>query len=285
MTKNYEPKLRIIFLILFLGIFGLASIPKAFADISSGLIGYWKFDELSGDIASDSSGHGHSGALINGPTWVTSKMGQALSFDGVDDYVNISSLASTNKTYSFSFWIKDNIAELRGDLIMFLDSEAGRFMLYYAGNGTNNIGYYDGNWNDFTNPPNDHMWHHIAFVLNNSTSSGSYYLDGNLQGNASYTGINIGGSTHIGARYVSTDYLFKGALDEFRIYNRVLSASDIQELYAQAPKDAAKTIPAASCSYEDVSYAVSLAANGDNVTVPAGTCPWGSSYLSQGEFI
>ena len=155
--------------VLFLGIFCFVSIPKANADISSGLIGYWKFDEGSGNSVSDSSGLGHSGTLINGPTRVASKMGQALSFDGVDDYVDISSFASTNKTYSFSFWIKDNIAALRGDLILFLDSEAGRFMIYYTGNGTNNIGYYDGNWHDFSNPPNDHMWHHIAFVLNNSS--------------------------------------------------------------------------------------------------------------------
>src|SRR3989344_3676813 len=57
---------------------------------TSGLVGYWTFDEGTGATASDSSGNNNTGTLTNGPTWTTGKIGQALSFDGVDDYVNIS---------------------------------------------------------------------------------------------------------------------------------------------------------------------------------------------------
>ena len=52
-------------------------------------IAHWKFDETSGTSASDSSGNGNNGMLVNGPTWnpTGGKIGGALSFDGTDDYV------------------------------------------------------------------------------------------------------------------------------------------------------------------------------------------------------
>ena len=56
----------------------------------NGLVGWWKFDEGSGTVAYDSSGNGNDGNLTNGPTWTTGKIGGALSFDGVDDFVDVS---------------------------------------------------------------------------------------------------------------------------------------------------------------------------------------------------
>src|SRR3989344_5236105 len=47
-----------------------------------GLVGYWKFDEGTGTSAGDSSGNGNTGTLVNSPSWVTGKVGGALSFDG-----------------------------------------------------------------------------------------------------------------------------------------------------------------------------------------------------------
>ncbi len=55
--------------------------------LTEGLVGWWKFDETEGNVASDSSGNGNDGNLTNGPTWTEGKIGGALSFDGVDDYV------------------------------------------------------------------------------------------------------------------------------------------------------------------------------------------------------
>lgn len=49
-------------------------------------IAYWKFDELAGSAAIDSSGNGHTGTIVAAIT-APGKNGQALSFDGVDDYV------------------------------------------------------------------------------------------------------------------------------------------------------------------------------------------------------
>jgi len=62
------------------------AIPSAnaqTADITTGLVGHWKFDEVSGTTATDSSGNNNAGTLTNGPTWTAGKIGGALSFDGI----------------------------------------------------------------------------------------------------------------------------------------------------------------------------------------------------------
>ncbi|MBU4338844.1 hypothetical protein KKD57_04800, partial [Patescibacteria group bacterium] len=62
----------------------------------SGLVGYWNFDEGEGKIAKDLSGNGNDGNLISGPVWIDGKVGKALSFYGVDDYVEIPNSISLN---------------------------------------------------------------------------------------------------------------------------------------------------------------------------------------------
>ena len=62
----------------------LVVLPKVSADCPTGMVSFWKLDEASGLTASDSF-NGNHGILINGPTWTTGKVGNALYFDG-DDY-------------------------------------------------------------------------------------------------------------------------------------------------------------------------------------------------------
>ncbi|MEC8044250.1 MAG: kelch repeat-containing protein, partial [Verrucomicrobiota bacterium] len=73
-----------------------------------GLVGWWKFDETSGTVAHDSSGNGNDGNLTNGPTWVGGKIGGALSFDGVDDFVQLvrGDVVGSGLHLSISVWIK-----------------------------------------------------------------------------------------------------------------------------------------------------------------------------------
>jgi hypothetical protein len=63
----------------------------------SDLAGYWKFDEGSGTTTNDSSPF-HNDGNIYGSTWATGKIGNALQFDGVNDYVEILDSSSLNIT-------------------------------------------------------------------------------------------------------------------------------------------------------------------------------------------
>src|SRR3989344_4062560 len=66
--------------------------------LSGGLVGHWTFDgpDMAGTTAIDRSGEGNNGTLTGGPARSIGKVGQGLSFDGVDDLINIAAAASIN---------------------------------------------------------------------------------------------------------------------------------------------------------------------------------------------
>ena len=74
----------------------------------SGLIAYWEFDEGGGTIAYDSAGDNNG--TIYGAVWTTGQIDGALSFDGVDDYVDVSDSASLDITAEITIgaWVKFN---------------------------------------------------------------------------------------------------------------------------------------------------------------------------------
>jgi hypothetical protein len=65
-----------------------------------------KADETSGTTAADSSGNGHHGTLINGPTWTAGKIGNAVSLDGVNDYVSLPpDIVSGLSDFTVATWV------------------------------------------------------------------------------------------------------------------------------------------------------------------------------------
>ncbi len=81
-----HPSLRTFLILLIFTFCFFQSIP-CYADIWSGLVGYWKLDEASsgtcaGATVVDASNHGNTGTCTGGPTYVKGKIGQgAMSFD------------------------------------------------------------------------------------------------------------------------------------------------------------------------------------------------------------
>jgi len=77
---------------------------------TSGLVGYWRFEEGVGTTVKDSSGYGNNGILENsdGDEWVEGRFGQALEFDGSDDYVDCGNDSSLNTPDAITIeaWIK-----------------------------------------------------------------------------------------------------------------------------------------------------------------------------------
>ncbi|HEC76437.1 MAG TPA: LamG domain-containing protein, partial [Thermoplasmatales archaeon] len=78
----------------------------------------------------------------------------------------------------------------------------------------------------------DGEWHHVAVTLNDVTKSVQIYVDGILRNTGSYVGnfVTGGGFLRIAGPAVGATY-YTGALDEVRIYNVILSASDVLDNY------------------------------------------------------
>ena len=197
------------------------------------------FDEGEGTIAYDSSGNNNHGTLYNGPQWVDGKVGKALSFDGADDYVNISN--SNNPDSSLRYILRGADLASPFTIILWKNSQAPITNNYWIGRvgWTNGIDLdcrfllFDTNNNEY--PINftctHNRWEFIASSWDKNLMKA--YLNGNQIGTRSFMGplrdnsslIQIGGQTGV------TWYFANGLIDEVRIYNRALSDAEIKALY------------------------------------------------------
>lgn len=204
---------------------------------SSGLIGYWKFDEGNGNVVSDSSGNGNNGTVY-GAMWASGEIGYALNFDGVDDYVSIPSWNLSSLTsLTVAAWIN---SPLNNNGCIFC-GQNGEFMLH---NDADVVGFsvkLQGEWYDvFSNStitPNS--WHYIVGVWTKGVCI-KIYVDGILVGendtipDAYIFSPGPSYTARMGADYSGQSF-FHGSIDEVRIYNRAFNYSDVFSLYSSYP--------------------------------------------------
>jgi outer membrane protein assembly factor BamB len=217
--------------------------PKAKAD--TGLVGYWKFDEGSGSIAHDSSGNGNDGT-VNGASWTTGISNGALQFDGIDDYVGISSspsLALSGNQISLEMWIRPTVTlnSSNTSWIIIMDKGDGYGFEMFPNSATFeffvNIGDADQWLCTTTNNWIAGTWYHIAGTYNSTTES--IYVNGILENTKPLTGFlsGYGLPLSIGSYCFGTQCFFNGAIDEVKIYNRALSATEIRNEYISTSVD------------------------------------------------
>ena len=200
----------------------------------TGLVGYWKFDEGTGTQAMDSSGNGNTGTLINSPTWQdpsNCKVGRCLLFGSNNKSVitNATNLFDIdNKDFSISGWfyVPTGIdANWTGILIGTTYTSGyqlaeGRF---FSGSGTPL-------YLNFVNNIPRNTWYHLVGVHDSNTKTGYIYINGLLITSGSYSG-SLPISNHVVAIHRESGYAYNDVMDDIRIYNRVLSRSEITALY------------------------------------------------------
>ena len=215
------------------------SQTAAVSDFSSNLILHYTFD---GGTASDSSGNGRNGT-VEGATATTGKIGGALSFDGVDDFVSAGDVDAIDglSAFTVSTWVKPNSSRPAGSpafISKWDDSFGGQFILYYTSTsnacdlvlwGSSIVEANSGG----TTCLEDTNWHHVVAVYDGSTIQ--MYIDTRPKGDAkSLSGGIKSGDGHdllIGKSSGSPTHQFAGAIDDVRIYNRALTPAQIGELY------------------------------------------------------
>ncbi|WP_320042293.1 LamG-like jellyroll fold domain-containing protein [uncultured Desulfobacter sp.] len=212
----------------------------------TGLIGHWKFDEESGTVAEDSSAYANDGVLSGGSSFSTDDPAPmttgdnpgALSVDGSTGTVTIPNCAVNQLTSNFTLmgWIKTDTASGYQFLIATdrtNSSNGWSFGLFYKrlliyAHGT---GYYYLAKDVITAG----QWNHIAAVMDEENNV-SFYLNGVLAGEVAGSGAltaDTDDNLLIGSD--TGDRFFDGMIDDVRVYNRALSASEISDAVSVAP--------------------------------------------------
>jgi Concanavalin A-like lectin/glucanases superfamily/PKD domain len=207
----------------------------------SGLVSWWPGDTNADDIED-----GNNGTLQNGVMFAAGMVGQALSFDGIDDYVNVPDSTSLDITTQLTIdaWVMPSESKLHRVITKWglsgfrsynLDIGAdGRVFFYTSSNGAD---FFFRNTAAGEVPVG--QWTHVAAVY----KAGAFQL---IYVNGIPKDIASGGTAGLpSSLYNSTSpfrlarnfnddptaFFFHGALDEVGVYNRALSASEIQAIF------------------------------------------------------
>lgn len=223
------------------------------AQVTSGLTGYWRFDEGSGTTAADDVG-GATGSLMNGATWTSSgKVGSALVLDGVNDYVDAGDIAAAENTtaMTFSAWVYQTSASANRAIAAKWNFQTQGSWAFQTDNTvTSKLKVFlpatltdgGGNAQAYTNSGawTSGAWHHAAFVFDGTKTGNAsrlkIYIDGVEQtltfgGTVPSRILNSTAPLRFGMFGGTLTRYWNGRLDDVRIYNRALSASEIDALY------------------------------------------------------
>jgi len=224
-------------------VLGLAA-GVANADITSGLVGYYRLDEGAGDIAHDMSGEGHDGTLHNGATWITpGYQGDGVNFDGTANTrieLGTWNPAEETEQLSLALWIRwagggGTYQGLVGKRNDWPATTMFQFQVRPENGGTFRLetGTYQVVSPNGTLTPFVQTWAHVATTFDGTTCR--LYLNGEeiASGDFAFTtageasNMGIGCVTGGGAGHSGNGEVFLGDIDEVRIYNRALSEAEI----------------------------------------------------------
>jgi len=255
----YTKLIHLIPIILLLGLAGTSTAEGADPD----LVGWWKLDETSGTVASDSSGNAYHGTIYGNPQWIVGRVDGALQFDGAGDYVDLPIGSVINSLTDCTVAIWANFSGGGGAWQRIFDFGSNEtfnmFLTPLSGAGNLRFAITVTSWTlEYQlNAPSVLAtgWHHIAVVINGTTRAMQLYLDGTVVATSSTQVLpkDLGNTTQnwLGRSQYAADPYFYGSLDDVRIYQRVLSQTEIKKLIPPlvkardpSPPNGAKTVVA-----------------------------------------
>jgi len=220
--------------------------PNTSTLLKTDLVSCWEFDETTGSIAYDAHGSNDGtnvGATVNQTS--VGNLGKCYTFNGTTNYVNVGSDSALDNLAqkSLSVWININGGG---------ESNAGRYFdkggtsgwLFFGGYQTVSFihGFSSNRVYGITNTGviSTTGWYHLVLTYDNSslTNVPLLYINGVLTGWASGTYESPSGTPNDDSSYVitlgnniATNRAFKGLMDQPTIWNRILTSSEITEIY------------------------------------------------------
>jgi len=214
-------------------------------DIDANLVSYWKLDGDAVDSAGTNNG------TIYGAVTTTGQINDALDFDGSDyvDLGTVNSLKPNHDNVTYAAWFKTTYTGTSQEIMIFSAGtgwdQDGNYRLYVNADGNiaatvrRRLGTGDTAATVIGQNVTDNKWHFAAFTWNFTTLTIEGFLDGSSLGTDD---LGAGWQDHLDQsgrtfsigiwHYNSGDrYYFNGKIDDVRIYDRVLSASEIEAIY------------------------------------------------------
>ena len=207
------------------------------------LVGYWKFDELSGRIAADSSDNKNDGQLVGGVNWVSGngKFNGAVSFDGKDNAacIRIPTKGMTLKAGTIVLWAR--LAEPQSK-----NSRGGYGFLFGARGRPDRVQLYINEYDMTINlglgdtfrraekieKLSTETWYHIALTWDGNNYF--VYLNGVQKAAGTYIGLSTLETTaNIGNNGRHPDQAFHGIIDEVAVFDQPLKENEIAGIYHQ----------------------------------------------------
>ena len=198
----------------------------------SGLVAALGFNEGSGVAVGDASPEGNGGT-VSGASWsAAGRFGGALSFDGVNDWVTVPDDPSLDLSGALTVeaWVRPTALSGYRTVALKENPPGAHAYALYASDGVGPAGeVWTNTWRLARGPAlGTGAWKHVAVTYSQNTVR--LFVDGVLANSTAVTGTiaNTSGPLRIGGNAIWSGEFFAGLIDELRVYNRALSATEIQ---------------------------------------------------------
>jgi len=216
---------------MYYGLINSMNRAVALNPLWNNLVAYYTGDNTPNDAKGT-----YNGTLVNGATYSTGKINNGFSFDGINDYISTSttSIIDCSLAHTFACWVKPSAV-----------SSTKFFMSFGAGSNGSSIGFTDGgNLTFFSGAVNAQLnsgfilplntWTHVSVVYKGAAFGANnvlFYVNGSLVYTGSLYQPSYIWRLHLGSCVGGGAQLYNGMLDECGVWNRIITASEVTELY------------------------------------------------------
>ncbi len=208
------------------------------------LIGHWPMNENTGTTTADTSGNSNTATLMGGlPAWAAGHLGYGLDFNGTGDYLSLGKdIGIAGGTFTIASWVSwdgysTGVATIIGGsdsgYVQFrINGNYGNETLELLSQASKSVGVSAGTIPTTT-------WTHVAVTFEGTNYV--FYINGSASGTGANATTFTSRNTRIGEQVFLWGEGFSGTMDDVRIYNRVLTGTEITTLYNKTTESDAST--------------------------------------------
>jgi len=205
------------------------------------LVGWWMMDDVGSGTVIDFSGYGHHGTIHGDPQYVPGPDGDAMDFDGTADYISLDGYKGIlgPNPFSITAWI--NTSDTSGTLMGWGSTAGGTTRFEFRPDADELRAESSGNVQGLTTLPNNE-WIHVAVTVKADAiitePDVTLYLNGQVDNDPATGGtaallMVAGFDVTIARRHNASERFFGALIDDLRLYDKELTAEEIQYIMAR----------------------------------------------------